>query len=120
MPYEKDLIDTIVSKLKKGVQVKSIFSESAVIPNERKKTLSKINFKKFIDEGLLERKMKKEVDVVVVLNEKGAGVMFSSSDGDVDMVQMLHSNDPEFHDWCLDYFKYCQENSSSFQESKIN
>lgn len=94
--YTPDLIEPLVAKLKKGVKVNSIFSESAIIPKERKKILDTIDFKKYIEKDLVERRMKKDVKVVSVLNEKEAGIMFPAIDGEADMSEMFYSIDPTF------------------------
>jgi len=46
-------------------------------------------------------------------------VLFPTLDGDADMREMFYSKDHLFHEWCLDYFRYCWYNSGPFQESKI-
>jgi predicted transcriptional regulator len=119
VPYESELLETLVKKVSKGVKVNSIFSESAIIPKDRKQTLEKFGFKKLIEQGLIERKMRENVQVTVILNEKDACVTFPEIDGEIDMSEMFYSDDPVFHEWCLDYFKYCWDNSSAFQESKL-
>lgn len=117
--YDTDLLESLVKKVNKGVKVNSIFSESAIIPKERKQILEKLGFKKLIEQGLIERKMKENVQVVVVLNEKEACVMFPKSGGEVDVSEMFYSDSPDFHEWCLDYFKHCWRDSKVFQESKL-
>ena len=117
--YSVDLIEPIVNKVKKGVKLNSILSESAIIPKERKQILEKLGLKKLMETGRIERKMKKDVKVVLVLNEKEACVMFPTIDGETDMSEMFYSNDPLFHEWCLDYFRYCWDVSNTFQESKL-
>lgn len=117
--YSLDLIEPLTEKLKKNVKVNSIFSESAIIPKERKKVFDKIDFRKFIEKGTLERRMKEDVKVVVILNEKEAGVIFPAIKGEAEMNEMFYSNDPMFHEWCLDYFKDDWQNSGTFQESKL-
>lgn len=119
VPYDSDLLETLVKKVNKGVKVKSIFSESAIIPKDRKQVLEKLGFKKLIEEELIERKMRENVQVIVVLNEKEACVMFPKVEGDVDVSEMFYSVDVFFHEWCLDYFKYCWDDSRVFQESKL-
>lgn len=119
VPYDSDLLETLVTKINKGIKVNSIFSESAIIPKDRKQILEKLGFKKLIDQGLIERKMRENVQVVVVLNEKEACVMFPKIGSEVDVSEMFYSDDPVFHEWCLDYFKYCWDSSRVFQESKL-
>jgi len=117
--YSADLIEPIVGKVKKGVKLNSILSESAIIPKERKQIIEKLGLKKLMETGRIERKMKKDVKVVLVLNEKEACVMFPTIDGEGDLSEMFYSNDPLFHEWCIDYFKYCWDTSGVFQEAKL-
>ena len=119
VPYTSDLLEPLVKRVNNGVKVNSIFSESAIIPKERKQVLEKLGFKKLIQQGLIERRMRKNVQVVVVMNEKEACVMFPKVGGEVDMSEMFYSDDSVFHEWCLDYFKHCWDSSSVFQESKL-
>lgn len=119
--YEEplDLVEPIITKAKKDVKINSIFSESTIIPTGRKKIVDKPEIKKLIEKGTIERRMKNDAKVVVILNEKEACVMFPTIEGETDMGSMFYSQDPIFHDWCLDYFRYCWQDSSIFQESKI-
>jgi len=119
VPYTPDIIEPLIAKMKNNVKVNSIFSQSAILPEERKKILEKTNFKKFIEKGLLERRIKKNVKVALVLNEKEACIMFPSSDGEADLREMFYSSEDLFHDWCLDYFKHCWQNSVIFQETGL-
>lgn len=114
-----DLIEPLVNRIKKGVHFMYIFSESAVVPGGRKELLKKLGFDKLIENGLVERKMKKEVQTIVVLNEKEACVLFPNTDGESDMSEMFYSSDPMFHEWCIDYFRYCWYGSDVFKESKL-
>ena len=119
VPYSPDIIEIVVEKAKKQIPIHSIFSEDTIIPKERKKIYEKFGFQEFIEQGILERKMRKSVKIAILLNEKEAGVMFPTIDGESDIGDMLYSNNPEFHDWCLDYFKHCWDSAGSFQESKL-
>jgi predicted transcriptional regulator len=114
-----DLIEPIVNRVKKGVHFMYVFSESAVVPKGRKELLKKLGFDKLIEKGLVERKMKKEVQTVVVLNEKEACVLFPNTEGESDLSEMFYSSDPMFHEWCVDYFRYCWYGSDIFEESKL-
>lgn len=119
VPYTPDLMELLVKKIRSGVKLQSIFSESAVIPKERRQVLDKLGFKDLIQQGKIERKMKESVKTVVILNEKEAGVMFPNIGGDVDMSEAFFSNDMAFHEWCLDYFEYSWKDASPFRETKL-
>ena len=114
-----DLVEPIVQKVKKGVKFNYIFSESAVVPKGRKALLKKLGFDKLIESGSIQRKMEKNVQTIVILNEKEACIMFPTLDGESDLTEMFYSDDVMFHEWCLDYFRYCWYGSDVFRESKL-
>lgn len=114
-----DLIEPLIKKIKTGVKFNYIFSKSTVTPKGRKELLKKLGFPKLIEKGLVERKMKDKVSTVVVLNEKEACILFPNTHGEPDMTEMFYGNDPMFHEWCLDYFRYCWYGSDIFEESKL-
>jgi len=114
-----DLIEPLVKRIKDGIQFNYIFSKSAVTPKGRKDLLRKLGFDKLIEKGLVERKMRDTVLTVVVLNEKEACVLFPNRKGEADISEMFYGNDLMFHEWCLDYFRYCWYGSDVFQESKL-
>jgi len=117
IPYTEDITRPLTKKLKDGIKVRTIFSDKTIVPKERKKIVESV-FKEFVENGNISRKMLKDVSVVLVMNEKEAGIIFPK-DGEPDMSRMIFGDKPEFHDWCQDYFEYCWSNSSSFQESKL-
>ena len=119
VPYSKEIIDVVEEKLRNKIKIHTVFAENAIVPEERKTIFKIKNFQKFIIEGLLVRRMIKQVSVVVILNEKEACIMFPNQNGEPDMSEMFYSSDPQFHEWCLDYFNHCWDNSTSFQESKL-
>ncbi len=120
VPYSKDIIDIVEEKLSKKIKIHTVFAENAITPEERKTIFKIKNFHKFIKEDLLVRRMIKQVSIVVLLNEKESCIIFPNLNGAPDMSEMFYSTDPQFHEWCLDYFEHCWKNSTSFQESKLN
>jgi predicted transcriptional regulator len=114
-----DLIEPLLNRVKRGVKLNYIFSESVIVPKGRKELLSKLGMKNLLEKGQVERKMKKDVSVVVVLNENEACVVFPTLDGTADMREMFYSKDSLFHEWCLDYFRYCWYGAGVFQEGKL-
>jgi len=119
LPYMSDIIDTVSSQLKNKIIIRSIISEKAITPDERKNTFAKKEFQKFVKSGLLERRMKKNVSVVLLLNDNECGIIFPNKNNKPDINSMFYSSDPLFHDWCLDYFNDCWDDSTSFQEYKL-
>lgn len=114
-----DLIEPLIKRIKKGVRFNYIFSKSVVIPQGRKPLLKKLGFNKLMEKGFVERKMKNNVQTVLVLSEKESCVFFPHKDGESDLSEMFYSNDPMFHEWCLDYFRYSWHGSDLFEESKL-
>lgn len=119
VPYTSDLIESIAKKVNGGVKLRSVLYESAIIPKERKQIFDKLGFKKLVEEGKIERKMKEDVRTVVILNEKQALVLFPKVGGEPDMSEGFFGQDKTFHEWSLDYFNYCWEKSGPFREIKL-
>ncbi|MCV0400011.1 MAG: transcriptional regulator [Nitrosarchaeum sp.] len=114
-----DLIEPLINRVKKGIKFQYIFDEHIVVPKGRKALLKKLGFDKLLENGLVERKMGKNVQTVLVLNEKEACLMFPTIEDEADITEMLYGDDPMFHEWCLDYFRYCWYGSDVFKESKL-
>lgn len=119
IPYGNGLIDIVESKLSKGVKIRSVIAEHAVTSEKRNEVFKKKNFQKFIESGILERRMMKDLSVVVLLNEIEAAIIFPN-EGKPDMSEIFYSKDSDFHDWCLDFFMYCWNESSSFREDSLD
>jgi len=119
IPYNESLLRILENKLENKIKISSIFSETGIVSKERCDLLSKFNFSKFVKNGLLERKMMKNVKIAMVLNESEVGLSFPTSEGEPDMSKMFYSSDKLFHEWCLDFFNEYWKNSTAFQESKI-
>tara|TARA_B000000460_G_scaffold216796_1_gene166562 strand:- start:714 stop:1454 length:741 start_codon:yes stop_codon:yes gene_type:complete len=79
-----DLFDPIVMKIKTGIKYQYIVSESAIVPDGRREMLKKSGFYGLMEKGLIERKMKKSVQIVTILNEKEACVFFPNNNGEAD------------------------------------
>lgn len=119
VPYTTDLIELLAKKINGGIKLRSVLSESAIMPKERKQIFDKLGFKKLVEEGKIERKMKEDVRTVIILNEKQTLVMFPKSDGEPDMSEGFFGQNETFHEWGLDYFSYCWEKSGPFREIKL-
>ena len=114
-----DLDKPLVDQLKKGVKLQYMLSENCTVPKGRTETMKKIGFQKYIESGSVERKMAKSIQSAIVLNEKEAFVAFPDLDGDPDLSEIFYGDDLDFHEWCLDYFRYYWNNASNFNESKL-
>jgi hypothetical protein len=38
---------------------------------------------------------------------------------ELDMNSMFYGDDPDFHEWCLDYYRYIWHNARSFDEKGL-
>jgi predicted transcriptional regulator len=120
-----ELIQTVIPKIKnEGIRFNYILPKNAIVPKIRSDIQKSSGYAELLKQGIIERKMIDKVDVAVILNEKQATVMFPTIKGETDMNCMflsndLRSNDGLFHEWCLDFFKYCWHNSKSFDERKL-
>lgn len=119
VPYSRDIIQVISKQLKNDLHIRSIFSDKVIIPEGRKKIFEEEDFQRYVKSGNLERRIKKGVTVTVLVTDKESAVFFPNGEGIPDLSMMFHSSNPKFREWCYDYFDWCWDNSTSFQESKI-
>ena len=120
-----DLME-VAAKIVKERKIKFnyILPKNAVIPKKGEDFLNEINYQELLKNGLVERKMIENVRVSVVMNEKKALVMFPTNKGETDMngafSNSIHKeNNKLFHEWCLDYFRYCWVSSKPFDNTKL-
>ena len=120
-----DLMEVAAKTVKeRKIKFNYILPKNEVIPKKGKDFLNEINYQELLKNGLVERKMIEDVRVSVVLNEKKALVMFPSIKGETDMnaafSNSIHKeNNKLFHEWCLDYFRYCWISSKHFDNTKL-
>ncbi len=117
VPYFDDFVNPIHDKLSQGIKVKSIFYEKAMVSDSRSDVVKK--FKKYIDNGDIQRMMIKNIGAAVILNEKQSCLIFPNIDGKLDAGYAFTSEDPLFHQWCFDYFNYSWYNAYPFVEKKL-
>jgi len=119
VPYSGDIIEVISKQLKNNLHIRSVFSDKVIIPEERKKIFEEKDFLKYVKDGILERKMKKNVTVVVLVTDKESAVFFPNREGTTDLSEMFYGSNAKFREWCYDYFIWCWDKGTSFQESKL-
>ena len=119
VPYTGDIIEVISKQLKNDLHIRSVFSDKVIVPEEREKIFEEKDFQKYVKSENLERKMKKNVTVVVLVTDKESAVFFPNREGTTDLSEMFYGSNAKFREWCYDYFVWCWDNGSSFQESKL-
>jgi predicted transcriptional regulator len=122
-----DLIGSIAARLKKAENKDFKFSymlpTHAVVPRRRRDLLEALGFDELLKNGTVERRMVNSLLVGVVLNDKQASIIFPriqrNNKIEIDMTSMFYSDDPDFHEWCLDYYRYIWHNARSFEEKRL-
>lgn len=114
-----DLIETVSSRVERGVKFSYIFAANAVVPKGRTQLLQKLGWRNFISNGLVERRMLSEVKVMMIFNEKQGCVLFPNMKGEPDLNTMFYGEEKEFLDWCIDLFAYQWEKAGPFDENKL-
>jgi predicted transcriptional regulator len=108
-----------VSRAKKGTAIFLIHGENTIAPKGFKKELTSSGLRSLISEGIYKRKMVKKIQTMMVMNEKKGILFFPDSKGEPDMYYAFISDDPEFHEWCFDYFDYIWNKAGTYDVSKI-
>jgi len=122
-----DLIESIVARLKKvenkQFRFSYMLSTHATVPKRRKQLLEGLGFDELLKKGTVERKMVSSLLIGVVLNDEQACVMFPriqrNNKIEIDMNSMFYGEDSDFHEWCLDYYRYSWHNARSFDEKGL-
>ncbi len=114
-----DLIETISSRVEKGVKFSYIFAANAVVPRGRTQLLQKVGWRNLISRGLVERRMLSDVKVMAIFNEKQGCVMFPNQKGEPDLNVMFYGETQEFLEWCSDFFDYQWKIAGPFDEGKL-
>ena len=108
-----------VSKAKKGIQIFLIHGENTIAPKGFKKELTSSGLRRLISEGTYKRKMVEKIQTMMVMNEKTGILFFPDLKGEPDMYSAFISDDPEFHEWCVDYFDHIWNKAGTYDVSKI-
>ena len=122
-----DLIESIAARLRKaenkGFRFSYILPTRATVPKRRRELLDALGFNELVKKGTVERKMVNSLLISIVLNDKEACVMFPriqrNNKIDIDMTSTFYSDDPDFHEWCLDYYRYIWYNARPFEEKGL-
>ena len=123
-----DLIESIVARLKKAenkdFRFGYILPTHAVVPKRRRDLLEALGFNELLKKGTVERRMVNTPLLVgVVLNDKQACVIFPriqrNNKIELDLTSMFYSDEPDFHEWCLDYYRYIWHNARSFEQKGL-
>lgn len=101
-----DVFKLGVASAKKGTRVSLIHGKNTIYPKGSKKELTSPTVKDLIEKQLYERKMVDTIDVVVVFSEREGTVIFPNTKGMTDVNYTFAGNDPQFLEWCNDYFAY--------------
>ncbi|HZA63072.1 MAG TPA: hypothetical protein VE573_09395 [Nitrososphaeraceae archaeon] len=125
-----DLIQSIVARLKrvenrenKHFRFSYILHTHASVPKRRKQLLDSLGFEELLKKGIVERKMVNSLLIGVALNDKQACVMLPriqrNNKIEIDMNSIFYGDDPDLHEWCLDYYRYIWHNARSFDEKGL-
>ena len=108
-----------VSSAKNGTQVLLIHGNNTIAPKGFRKELTSASLRGLVSQGIYKRKMVEKIQTMMVLNEKRCTLFFQNLKGEPDMYYAFISDDPEFHEWCVDYFDYIWETAGTYDASKI-
>lgn len=111
-----ELFEISLEKCNKGVKVQNIFSKKMISTEQRKEHVKKESYKKLIQNELLQKKVKDDLNILVNMNEKEALLCLPAADGRYDLGQALYSSDKRFHDWCSDFFNHTWSESHAYVE----
>ena len=113
-----EIMGPLLKRISKGVKYNHIISNEFLEPQGRDKSLEKSGYYAFIEEGQIQRREHDSVSVVLLINEKEAGVIFSTSNNEPDLRNMFYGTHSGFHEWCLDYFEHMWKESKKISRKR--
>ena len=98
--------ETLLQRIKNDVKYRHIVSKDLDEHKNRSLNLQKLGYYDLIQKGKIERKEISQTKTILILNEKEAGIIFPTSDGEPDLRHMFYGTRAIFLEWCVDYFDY--------------
>lgn len=119
-----DIFDTnfpslVIDKVNGGVKFNYIVDKS-VIDDEKQNSEHKKFYRRFLLDGVIQRKVVKNIQITLILNDHEGFVMFPTIDGNTDMREGFYGTDPEFLDWCRDYYDSCWKKADDKNPELLN
>lgn len=108
--------EILIKRIKTGVKYRHVLTKDFDEPKDRHLTLKKLGYYDLIQKGKIERKELENIKTVLVLNEKEAGIIFPTSDGEPDLRHMFYGDNSMFLDWCIDYFDFYWKKSKKISK----
>jgi predicted transcriptional regulator len=108
-----------VTSAKKGTMVSLVHGKNTIYPKGSKKELTSLAVQDLIEKQVYQRKMIDAIDVVTVFNEKEGTVVFPNLKGKTDVSYTFAGNEPQFLEWCDDYFEYVWKKAGRWDISKM-
>ena len=113
-----EMMGPLMKRITNGAEYRHIISKEFREPEGRDEFLEKIGYYKFIEKGKIQRREHESVSVILLINEKEAGVIFSTSNNEPDLRNMFYGTSHGFHEWCLDYFEHMWKKSKKMSRIK--
>lgn len=108
-----------VASAKKETVVSLVHGKNTIYPKGSKKELVSSTVQELMEKQVYQRKMVDTIDVVVVFNEKEGTVVFPNLKGKTDVSYTFAGNEPQFLDWCNDYFEHMWKKAGRWDISKM-
>lgn len=103
----------LVDRVNKGVKYSHILTSDLEEPENRISDLKKLGYYDLIKSQKIQRKEITTTKTILILNEKEAGIIFPTLDGQPDLRHMFYGDSSMFLEWAIDYFEYYWKNAKN-------
>jgi predicted transcriptional regulator len=117
--FDAEFVNLITQNKEGNVQASYILSSDTIMPKQRTDGLQSEVLHRLLVDDKINRRMIKKIRTIVILNDNEAMVMFPTTDGRADMRDAFYGTDPDFVEWCKDYFEDTWKKGESFRDKKI-
>lgn len=98
--------EILIKRVNKGVKYSHIVTSDLEEPEDRISDLKKLGYYDLIQDQKIQRKEITTTKTILILNEKEAGIIFPTLDGQPDLRHMFYGNSSMFLEWAIDYFEH--------------
>ena len=116
--FESSFPSLVIDKLNGGIEFNYIVDKSVIIDEKQNLKAKKI-FRRFLLDGVVKRRIIEHIQITLILNDQEGFVMFPTIDGNTDMREGFYGTEPEFLEWCHDYYDNCWKKSNGIKKLEL-
>ena len=109
--------DVISEKLSQGIELRLLFGKNSDIP-DCNDLIEKLELNKIKSYEGIKRRIVENIGINIIMSDKESSLMFPEYET-ADMHNSFVSSDPDFLQWCMEFFSYKWNDGKDFSRLRI-